>query len=733
MTKLSILNKLYKFWALEQVAYSVRVFIALTVAMLVCWWQGELLRVVPSFLGIIACALAETDDSWQGRIKAVIVTLICFSITSVSVVLLYPYPWFFALGLAVASFALTLLGVIGSRYSSIGMATLILSIYTMISVSQHIEMNSPDIWLDIIILIVGASWYGLLSIIWSFLFVHQPVQYALFKLFNELGNYLKLKAILIEPIRKLGVEQQRLLLAQQNSKVVAALNLAKETIFNRMKGNRHSPQVSHYLKLYFIAQDIHERASSSHYSYDALSEAFFHSDILFRCYHLLDFQGRACQSLAKAIRLKEPFVYKANNKFLDDLQKSFFFLKQQASNNWRLLSSVAALTNNLADLEKKLVNAMNPDALTDEQDNSLFDREIHTFKGAYLCVKQNLSFTSLVFRHALRLAIALTVGYGVMQWLNPQYGFWILLTTVFVCRPSYGATRARLGQRMLGTIIGVIGGWALISLFPNAVIESVIAIITGVLFFAYRVDKYTVSTAFITIMVLCCFNQIGNSVFTTISPRLLDTFIGCVIAGLAIFLILPDWQGRRLNKVLANTLSANSKYLKEIMHQYQVGKQDNLDYRITRRNAHNADAALSSTLASMLLEPEYFRKDADAGSRFLVVSHTILSYLSALGAHRVALTDNNIIYDLLEKTTIAIIQALDEIADDLSQFKTVIQYNPAEQSLLQELEQLPDKMAEEVKLVFTELALIIKQVMRIRILAAKLQHQPIGPQAVTTE
>ena len=59
-----------------------------------------------------------------------------------------------------------------------------------------------------------------------------------------------------------------------------------------------------------------------------------------------------------------------------------------------------------------------------------------------------------------------------------------------------------------------------------------------------------------------------------------------------------------------------------------------LAYRLARRNAHNADAALSTTLANMLMEPGHFRKEADVGFRFLVLSHTLLSYLSGLGAHR---------------------------------------------------------------------------------------------------
>ena len=164
-------------------------------------------------------------------------------------------------------------------------------------------------------------------------------------------------------------------------------------------------------------------------------------------------------------------------------------------------------------------------------------------------------------------------------------------------------------------------------------IQSCFAIAAGVVFFINRTTRYTLATAAITLMVLFCFNQVGDG-YGLFLPRLFDTLLGSLIAGLAVFLFLPDWQGRRLNKVLANTLTCNSIYLRQIMQQYAAGKSDDLAYRLARRNAHNADAALSTTLANMLMEPGHFRKEADVGFRFLVLSHTLLSYLSGLGAHR---------------------------------------------------------------------------------------------------
>ena len=44
----------------------------------------------------------------------------------------------------------------------------------------------------------------------------------------------------------------------------------------------------------------------------------------------------------------------------------------------------------------------------------------------------------------------------------------------------------------------------------------------------------------------------------------------------------------------------------QIIQQYASGKRDDLSYRLARRNAHNADATLSTALGNMLMEPGHF-------------------------------------------------------------------------------------------------------------------------------
>lgn len=611
----SLTHTLRRLWALDKFAYSLRVFIALAGALLLCWWQDRIELLIPLFLGIIASALAETDDNWLGRLQALLVTLLCFSVAAFAVELLFPYPWLFVSGMALSAFGMILLGALGERYAAIASATLILSIYTMIGVDQR-GGEVADVWHEPLLLVAGAAWYGLLSVLWNALFSNQPVQQSLSRLYFELGEYLRIKSSLFEPLRQLDVEGQRLALARQNGKVVVALNQAKETILNRLGHGRPGPKVSRYLKLYFIAQDVHERASSSHYPYNRLAEAFFHSDVLFRCQRLLNQQGKACQ------------------------------------------------------------------------------------------------------------ALALTAGYGVLHWIHPTQGYWILLTTVFVCQPNYGATRLRLVQRILGTVVGLVGGWALIDLFPSPLVQSLFAVAAGVAFFATRSSRYTLATAAITLLVLFCFNQVGDG-YGLILPRLFDTLLGSLIAGLAVFLVLPDWQGRRLNRMLANTLACNSRYLRQIMQQYATGKRDDLDYRTARRNAHNADAALSTTLSNMLLEPGHFRKDAEIGFRFLVLSHTLLSYLSGLGAHRESLPEDAS-DGLLERAAERLSASLEEIAASLEQKRPVAIYSEEEEALAKELEQMPEDMDDSHRLVQTQLAHICRQLAPLRTLAAHLLKKELA-------
>jgi uncharacterized membrane protein (TIGR01666 family) len=241
-----------------------------------------------------------------------------------------------------------------------------------------------------------------------------------------------------------------------------------------------------------------------------------------------------------------------------------------------------------------------------------------------------------------------------------QQGYWILLTTLFVCQPNYGETRKKLGSRVAGTFAGIMAGVPLLILFPSSESQLAIIVASGISFFAFRQTRYGLATCFITILVLFCFHQSGQG-FDIILPRITDTLAGSFLAVLAVIFILPDWQSKNLNVFIANAIYANQMYLTQIIKQYRTGRVDSLSYRVTRRQAHEMDAALSMAMSNMALEPAKHRSN-EANYQFLILNHALLSYISTLGAHRKEIKD---------KSTILEIDKISEnIAQQLSQLQT---------------------------------------------------------------
>ncbi|NVH50069.1 TIGR01666 family membrane protein [Photobacterium damselae subsp. damselae] len=704
---------LRRYWANDRINYCIRVLIAMIGVVFPCWYLNATSEVTPLILGIIAAALAETDDNLTGRLKALATTLICFLVASVSIEVLFDYPIFFALGLFSSTFGFIMLGAMGPRYASIAFASLLLAVYTMLGAD-----SSVNLWYQPMLLLGGAFWYGLLSLAWHILWPNQPVQQNLAHVFSQLATYLDSKSQLFEPIADLQPQPLRLDAAHNNAKVVAALNGAKATLLHRARRGQPHTTGDRFLKIYFMAQDIHERVSSSHYRYQDLAATFQRSDVLFRFQRLLRAQAMACRDIAKALAIGKPYQHlEITEKALDELRESINYLKAQNNPQWRLLlTQLDYLFSNLATVERQLANISNPDAtVTDETE--LADNEAHSIPDLWRRITSQLNPQSLLFRHALRMAIALTVGYGCIQFLHLERGYWILLTTLFVCQPNYSATRQKLVQRVIGTLGGLLAGIPLLYLFPGQEGQLVLMILAGVLFFAFRMVRYDLATAFITLLVLFCFNQLGEG-FAVILPRLGDTLLGCFLAVIAVSYIFPDWESHRLHKVMASSVNANREYLGQIIAQYRLGKRDCLNYRVARRNAHNTDAQLSTAISNMLAEPGRYRMATNESFRFLTLNHAMLSYISALGAHRTQLEDNET-YHLVSQAYRSINEHLESLTLQLEQNKPMAMPE-TDSALEQSLSQWRDDDCESTKMVLQQLHLIQRMLPELHSLTNKL-------------
>jgi len=618
------------------------------------------LWMTPLILGVIAAALTEQDESLVGRLKANCLTILCFAIATLSIEILFDYPILFAAGLFSSTFGFIMLGAIGPRYANIAFGSLLIAVYTMLGAQQ-----SPNFWFQPSLLLSGAIWYYCLSFIWAALFPRHSIRQSLSDVFEQISNYLEMKSELFHPTNNMKLQPFRIKEANLNASTVIALNHCKSTLVARSKRGFIHNTNDKFLKLYFIAQDIHERASSTHYRYQDLAKHFQHSDILFRFKFLMLEQAKACKKIAQGLKLGHTYDHdNASSQALHELKTSIEHIKHKSSPEEQpLINQLNYLFNNLSTIEKLLYNISKPH-IESLDENQLSDTSPRSLKTMFQRVMDNFNTDSIIFRHAIRMSIALTLGYSILQIFQLSLGYWIILTTLFVCQPNYAATKQRIFLRIIGTITGLLIGAMLLTLFPSEQSQIAIIIVTGVMFFAFRINNYAYATGFITILVLFCFNQFSVA-FSIVIPRIIDTVIGCILAVSAVMFILPDWHSKRIHRTMADAIEKNMSYLDQVIVQYRMGRKDNLTYRIARRDAHDQDAALTLSINNMLAEPDKHQTSINEAFRFLTLSHALLSYISTLGAHRTRL-NNTDSYKLVLDSHKVIHTHLDQIKNKLT-------------------------------------------------------------------
>lgn len=677
------------------VMYCLQICIVLSGTTLGLYFLGLHQLIVPVTLGAIATALTDFDDRLSIRLRNLgYVCILFFSVSSI-LDFLYPYKFLFILYLSLSSAGFILLGALGQRYAVISFGTILLSIYTMFGLGEY-----QDWYFQPLCFVLGVLWYGLTAIVFYLIKPTLPVQDNLSRCFLQIADVLNAKARLFDPDNTNNVETLLYELSLKNSEVVQIFNTTKASLLTRLKASRANKNTIYWLNLYFLAQDIHEQASANYLHYEHIQQNFSRTDLIFRFQKNIRLQAQACQQLARCILQREVFLPNPiAAEALDNLHASMQEWVETNPQNIEVknlqlilsnLDSVQERFNHLNDLDsqQQLHYQQHVDNL------NLLDDDIHGWHDLWLKLKQHLSPESALFRHAVRIAIVFTVGYGISLLPFAKNGYWILLTSLFVCQMRYFATKSRLKMRTLGTLLGVLLGIPVLYFVPSVEGQLFLTIIFGVCFFYLSAKKYAMATLMATLMVLLIFNLKGAG-YAVILPRIMDTLIGCLIAWVAVNTIWPDWDFRNISKTIEKSSCATLNYFDAVVEQYLQGKTNSIAYRRARRSAHNAQTELSSMISSLSTEPDPDQNLIQHAFRYLVYSHSQLSYISALGSHREQVQDAQVL-DLLQWCQ----QTLDDV---------LLQQKPLDTARIQQkLFEIQTLNAEEI--LSNHLQLVLKQI-----------------------
>ncbi|TCP95215.1 putative membrane protein (TIGR01666 family) [Cricetibacter osteomyelitidis] len=620
-------------WFNARILASVPIFLSVNIASVAVWFADISQQSMPLVLGIIAGALVDLDHRLTGRVKNLFYTLCAFSLTTVTVQLFITQNLWFVLMMTVLTFVLTMLGAVGSRYRTIAFGTLVVGLYTILTYLPE------TLWyLNPILILTGTLLYSLLSLLVYAFFPNRAVQENIADSFTALADYLDVKSSFFDPDDNEILPQKQYNLAMKNSLLTNAFNVGRLALFYRLKNQHRHIRTTKMIRYYFAAQEMHERANSSYFDYQSLTNLLKNTDLLFRIQRLFELQAQACRDIASGLRQNQSYTYHPRlERAIQGLNQSFeHYTAAHRDINASLLQHLRSLLDNLQGIDWQLSHldqkaVENPD----DNDNAQIQAEnISGLHNIFYSIRSHFTFNSQLFRHAVRLSIVVFLCCAIVEIFQLERGYWILLTAIFVCQPNYSATKVRLKQRIIGTILGVIIG----SLLPyfTATLEAKLGIVvlSSTLFYFFRTNNYSFSTFFITIQVLTSFDIMGFDIYAAMGSRVIDTFIGAVISWFGVSYLWPDWKYLALDKVAVQAIKSDAKYLLYIISQLQFGRGDDLKYRIVRRNAHEYATELSTTISNMNNEPEKYRTFLQDGFQLLNINYSLLSYISALGAFR---------------------------------------------------------------------------------------------------
>jgi uncharacterized membrane protein YccC len=277
-------------------------------------------------------------------------------------------------------------------------------------------------------------------------------------------------------------------------------------------------------------------------------------------------------------------------------------------------------------------------------------------------IRNNLSFRSSSFRHALRLGAASAIGGLLAAGEHLVRGYWIPMTVVIVLKPNFGGTLQRCVQRITGTILGALIGALLVLASPEPwVLWGVLPVLVFATF-ALRNFNYTLFSLALTPTVLLMLDIAHPITVTDSFLRVLHTIIGSVLALLSGYLLFPLWESRRFPLHIAEALRSEATFVRALC-EAMLGTNERPISEFRR------DAAVSVSNAStagqrLLSEPADRRGDVEASLAAVNNCRQILHALAAISDYPTR-KSTQLKSDELIGFYQALAQALDELANSL--------------------------------------------------------------------
>lgn len=668
------------------IASSLRALVSVLVPLGIGVWMGHAAESTIAILAAWFVGLVNVDGVYRQKATAKVVAAISITAMLLLANLVHSPLWLSALTTFLVMFVSGFVGVFGQGVSSI---SLIVAITFVVALAKFAAF--PD-WSSVLqqcaLCLAGGLWSTALSLgLWK-LRPYAPVTQAVANCYSSLNQLVDSVKGRVTNLDDRRAQLTRFLQSQDNftQALTAArarwsatwsaqraaslsgnqlLNLIEDTplIANSVVALVEQVRLSSDMPLFQQLQPEIERvmeqiAAALQQIAAAIStgKSSVHLGDLDRVVEALNHQQQTlCTQLRSRTSAIQPHDYTA----LTSLEKI-------ASTLARLANQVHTDTELIAILQRAdASNTAQPASRTTYRSDSAPQQSVSSMLEP---LRHNLTVHSVLFRHALRLAIVATLAEVIASRLQIPTGYWITLTAVVALKPNYGGTSQTTSERVLGTVFGGIIGIAIVTLIHNTWIIGGCLLLLIMLAVAVRPLSFSLFAMLLTPAIILLLNVTSHSGWQIGITRIADSLAGGLLALLGSYLLFPRWERQQLPAQLELTLRANLAYFQQVIATYFQPSNGASAEAIAplRRQAALENTNTAAAAQRLFSEPRHIQGNVEPITTLIFYIRRFFNSVTALAEYRQELSDEYQEPDFKQFAD-TIVQVLENAANALQQ------------------------------------------------------------------
>ncbi|WP_047546582.1 FUSC family protein [Psychroserpens sp. Hel_I_66] len=704
------LKQLELFFKSSNFDRGIRLGVAIAVPFAVLYFLGYFKFAPAIVVGAFLNAPGDIPGSIKYKVNAILISIGLTMVITAIILFAKPLLPLLLVSLAVISFLVSLISVYGFRASLVSFSGLLAMVLAFAIQKETVT----EILVQVGLMGIGGLWYLVVSYLFQRLAPKKDQNQLLSDTLLLVGEYLKLRAKLLTKTSKRDqILKQTFVLQNQINEKHETL---RETLFIERKRSGRSRFEEKQLLIFISSINIFELIEAKHLDYKMIDSIFGGRKAYLKASKKLNkIMGN------HLIRLSELLIQ--NDKIPADDKLSTALSKSSKSitdyiNTIKLPEARegALVLKNLYDYQEQLLQEIKAirramDNVKDAAKISLKRQDSSQFltlqEYRLNVLTQNFSFSSKMFRHSLRFAIAIVFGYALGFIFDIQNTYWILLTIVVIMRPNYGLTKERSKDRIIGTLIGAVVAVAIVLITQNEIVYGVLAFVSLIFAFSLIQNNYKSAAALITISIVFVYSLINPDAFEVIQYRVLDTIIGATIAVVANYALFPSWEANNLSHIILNALTKNRTYLFAAQKLYHNPTEEKLSYNVARKEAFLAISNLNAGFQRLTQDPKSKQKEFQVIYEIVTLNQTMISAIASIGNfvinHKTtpASEEFDVLIKKIGNTLNSAIDCLDFNKGDIK--ITDHTAEKAQETLLEKYQQLSNLRDENIKQGHTEL------------------------------